>query len=167
MCVCVCETECCCSVWQCVSCHDVVCTAHCSHTKLYLPHYKSLGREAEKVNKNGKVGWTWAGVGVYVRYYVSHWFYAEVYHILELSCNEQVEAVWVKRFCWYSTKPDSRLWIPNFIFLSCTLERIPAFTCLACGVMRWNYPPTWLTTASFSQSALGIWHDAWETLNLR
>lgn len=34
--------------------------------------------------------WRWSG-GVYVRYYVLHWFYAEVYHILELSCIKQVE----------------------------------------------------------------------------
>lgn len=32
--------------------------------------------------------WGW---GVHVRYYVLHWFYAEVYHILELSCMKQVE----------------------------------------------------------------------------
>lgn len=87
------EIECCFSVWQCVSCHDVVCTAHCSHTKLYLPRYKSLGRTPGKVNKSGKVRQTGDGARVHVCYYVLHWFYAEVYHILELSRNKQVEAV--------------------------------------------------------------------------
>lgn len=32
------------------------------------------------------------GVRLYVRYYVLRWFHAEVYHILELSCDKQVEA---------------------------------------------------------------------------
>lgn len=92
-CACVYETECFCSVWQCVSCHDVVCTAHCSHTKLYLPRYKSLGREEERVNKNSKTGQAGDGARVYVHYYVSRWFYAKVYHVLELCRSKQVEAV--------------------------------------------------------------------------
>lgn len=29
------------SIWRCVSCHDVVCTAHCTHNKLYRTPYKS------------------------------------------------------------------------------------------------------------------------------
>lgn len=54
-CMCARGTECCFSVWRWPSCHDVVCTAHCSHTKLYMPHYKSVGRDPEKVNTNGKI----------------------------------------------------------------------------------------------------------------
>lgn len=36
------------------------------------------------------------GVRLYVRYYVLRWFHAEVYHILELSCDKQVEAFQAK-----------------------------------------------------------------------
>lgn len=42
-------------MWRCVSCHDVVCAAHCSHTKLQPPRYKSSGRDAEKVNNKIKI----------------------------------------------------------------------------------------------------------------
>lgn len=66
----------------------MVCTAHCSHTKPYLPHYKSLRREAKKVNKSSKLWRTGDGARVYMCYYVSHWFYVEVYHILELSLQK-------------------------------------------------------------------------------
>lgn len=108
----MCQSELLEPVWKCVSCHDVVCTAHCSHTKLYLPHYKSLGREPGKVNKRGKIWQSTDEVKVNVRYYVPHWFYAEVYHILELSCNKQVEAVWVKHFA----EPDVRATVTHCYF---------------------------------------------------
>lgn len=49
--------------------------------------------------------WRWSE-GVCVRYYVLHWFYAEVYHILELFCIKQVEALQAKRS--YLTKADIR-----------------------------------------------------------
>lgn len=69
---CVCECMCCSSVWRCVSCHDVVCTAQCTRTKLYLPHYKSLWGDAEKVNKRGKAWRSGVGAKVHVCYYVLH-----------------------------------------------------------------------------------------------
>lgn len=69
-----------------------------------------------------------------------------MYHILELSCNKQVEVFFTSTWTMNSRRSDC--YFLYFIFLSFSLERIAASTCRACNVMRWNYYPTLPTMAS-------------------
>ncbi len=125
VCVCVRERES--AAWACGSAWVVMTwfaqlTAHILNCTCHVINL--FGGEAEKVNKKGKVRRAGDGVRVCVRYYVLRWFYAEVYHILELSCNKQVEGEAKRFFAGTWPKQTSgcefqkeRLWGLHFIII--------------------------------------------------
>ena len=119
-CVCVCVRahvcECGSSVWQCVSCHDVVCTAHCSHTKLYLPRYKSLGSEAKKVNKKGKIWRTGMECGCTCVIMCCVGFMQRCIIFLNYPATNRWKLFRQKQFCWYLDSRGSGCWVYKLFF---------------------------------------------------
>lgn len=72
---------------------------------------------------------------MFVHCYVLLWFYAEMYHIVELSSNKQVSSR-QSSSAGTQLKPPEALTVTCSVFINGLLGRNSVSTCLAWGVIR-------------------------------